>query len=110
MTQEDWQTKAQRGRDILHGSIPKQWLAPPEKLPPPDQLDVHNFPRTSGLFTEKELAITDKSAKALVADMAAGSLTAEEVVVAFLKRSVVGHQLVCVLFFFFFPFHVPYLG
>ena len=43
MTKEAWEVKAQRAKDILEKSIPKQWLAPPEKLPP----------RTSGLLSEK---------------------------------------------------------
>lgn len=94
MTKESWELKAKHARDILQKSIPKQWLAPSEKLPPAEQLDVHDFPRTSGLLSEKELSTTEKSATALVADMGSGSLTAEEVVVAFLKRAVLGHQLV----------------
>lgn len=53
-----------------------------------------DFPRESGLLSERELKITDMSATALVAEMSKGNMTAEEVVVAFLKRSVLGHQLV----------------
>ena len=95
-TAQDWQTQSQRARDILEASIPKQWLAPPEKLPPPEQLAVYDFAKTSGLLSDKELEITEKSATELVTDMAAGALTAEEVVIAFLKRSVLGHQVVCI--------------
>ncbi|KAF9892336.1 hypothetical protein FE257_002113 [Aspergillus nanangensis] len=88
-----WQSQAQKAKDILHASIPTQWLAPAHLLPPAHQKDVTDFPRTSGLLTDRELSITDMSATALVSGMAAGLLTAEEVVVAFLKRAVLAHQL-----------------
>ncbi|KAF7591333.1 hypothetical protein BBP40_001657 [Aspergillus hancockii] len=88
-----WQTEALKAKAILHNSLPKQWLLPDDKLPPPNQKDVVDFPRTSGLLTNRELSITDMSATALVSGMGAGQLSAEEVVVAFLKRAVLGHQL-----------------
>jgi hypothetical protein len=94
MSLQSWEMKAQKGRDILQNSIPKQWLLPADKLPPATQKNVTDFPRQSGLLSERELSITDTSATALVAEMGKGSLTAEEVVVAFLKRAVLGHQLV----------------
>ncbi|CAL5869433.1 uncharacterized protein PFLUO_LOCUS3662 [Penicillium psychrofluorescens] len=93
MSLQTWETKAQKGRDILENSIPKQWLLPADKLPPATQKNVTDLPRQSGLLNERELSITDMSATALVAEMGKGSLTAEEVVVAFLKRAVLGHQL-----------------
>lgn len=89
-----WEIQAQKARDILSSSIPQQWLIPADKLPSPDEKNVENFPRRSGLFSEHELAITEMSATKLVRDMGSGNLTAEEVVTAFLKRAVVGHQLV----------------
>lgn len=94
MTLQRWERQAQRGRDILENSIPKQWLAPVEKLPPVTQKNVVDFPKQSGLLSERELTITDMSATKLVAEMGAGKLKAEEVVIVFLKRSVLGHQLV----------------
>lgn len=94
MTIEDWQVKAQKGKDLLHNSVPKQWLVPTEQLPSVTQKNVTDFPRQSGLLTERELIITESSATELVKGMGKGGLTAEEVVVAFLKRSVLGHQLV----------------
>ncbi|KAB8231082.1 amidase signature domain-containing protein [Aspergillus alliaceus] len=88
-----WQTEALKAKTILQNSIPKEWLLPVNKLPPPDQKNVLDFPRTCGLLNDKELSITDMSATALVAGMGAGILSAEEVVAAFLKRAVLGHQL-----------------
>ncbi|KAJ5675727.1 hypothetical protein N7462_008624 [Penicillium macrosclerotiorum] len=93
MSLERWQEKAQKGRDILENSIPKQWCLPKHKLPPVTQKNVIDLPRQSGLLSERELMITDLSATKLVSEMGMGTLSAEEVVVAFLKRAVLGHQL-----------------
>ena len=92
-----WQTEALKAKTILQSSIPTQWLLPEDKLPPSDQKNVADFPRASGLFTNRELLITEMSATSLVAGMGAGRFSAEEVVVAFLKRAVLGHQLVCIV-------------
>ncbi|GKZ21419.1 hypothetical protein AbraCBS73388_007104 [Aspergillus brasiliensis] len=88
-----WELQAQKARDNLQGSIPKQWLLPAHKLPSADLKNVEDFPRKSGLLSARELSITDMSAATLVQNMGTGKFTAEEVVVAFLKRSVLGHQL-----------------
>ncbi|KAI2792203.1 putative amidase [Penicillium oxalicum] len=89
----DWEQKAQKGRDILENSIPKQWLLPDSKLPPQTQLNVIDFVKDSEALSEHEQAITELSATELVRRMGHQKLTAEEVVVAFLKRAVLGHQL-----------------
>ncbi|KAL4892356.1 fatty-acid amide hydrolase [Aspergillus ambiguus] len=88
-----WQAKARIAQTTLDASIPKQWLLPEDKLPPADTKNVVDVARRSGLLSTRELTITEMTATALVAGMAAGLLSAEEVVVAFLKRAVVGHQL-----------------
>ncbi|KAL4869380.1 hypothetical protein BDV12DRAFT_196430 [Aspergillus spectabilis] len=89
-----WETQARKAQNILQQSIPKQWMVPTDQLPPVNQLNVVDFPRESGILTDKELSITEMSATALVAAMGEGRISSEEVVVAFLKRSVIGHQLV----------------
>jgi hypothetical protein len=94
MTIQNWQIQAQKGKDLLERSVPKQWLVPADQLPPVTQKNVTDFPRKSGLLTDRELGITELSATELTSGMGKGELTAEEVVVAFLKRSVLGHQLV----------------
>ena len=90
-----WQSQSQKAQTHLSASIPPDLLIPPSALPPTNQKDVTDFPRQSGLFTPAELAITESSATRLVDEMAAGRLSAEEVVRAFLRRGVVGQQLVC---------------
>lgn len=94
MSLQPWELQARKARDALQKSIPKQWLLPEDKLPLVHQKNVEDFPRKSGLLTERELTITTMSATALVADMGNGLLSAEEVVISFLKRAVLGHQLV----------------
>lgn len=94
MSLSHWKHQAQKGTDILQNSIQKQKFLPTDKLPLATQKNVSDFPRQSGLLSERELGITDMSATVLVAEMGQGKLSAEEVVVAFLKRAVLGHQLV----------------
>jgi hypothetical protein len=95
MTISGWEKEAKKAQDVLVQSIPKQWLAPPSTLRSADQLNVEGFPRKCGLLSEKELIITEMSATSLVEKMGHGKLTAESVVIAFLKRATLGHQLVC---------------
>lgn len=94
MSLDSWERQAQKGRDIFTQSIPKQWLLPESQLPPATQKSVIDFPRQSGLLSERELMITELSATELVRELGKGKLTAEEVVIAFIKRSVLGQQLV----------------
>lgn len=89
-----WEVEAQKARDILDKSIPKQWLLPEDKLPSSERTNVLDVPKESGLLTERELEITETDATGLVEAMAKGTWTAEEVTTAFLKRATIGHQLV----------------
>ncbi|PLN76968.1 amidase signature domain-containing protein, partial [Aspergillus taichungensis] len=93
MTIPNWQQQAQKAKDILQTSIPEKWLLPAHLLPSTHQKNVEGFAAQSGALSDRELAITGMSATALVNGMAAGLLSAEEVVVSFLKRAVLGHQL-----------------
>jgi amidase len=88
-----WEAKTLGVRQILQDSLNPDWLLPADKLPPKSQKNVSTFIETSGALTSRELEITAKTAVALVADMAAGSLSAVETVTAFLKRAHVAHQL-----------------
>jgi Asp-tRNA(Asn)/Glu-tRNA(Gln) amidotransferase A subunit family amidase len=88
-----WEAKTLGVRQILRDSLNPDWLLPVDKLPPKSQKNVSTFIETSGALTSRELEITTKTAVALVADMAAGSLSAVETVTAFLKRAHVAHQL-----------------
>ncbi|GAQ07706.1 putative amidase C550.07 [Aspergillus lentulus] len=93
MSVQNWEIRARRAKDVLLNSVPKQWILPAHRLPPAHQKNVEDFPRKSGVLSDREISITEMSATALVAGMGAGLLSAEEVVIAFLKRAVLGHQL-----------------
>ena len=93
MTTLSWETRAEKCRKTLQDSLNPEWLLPANKLPEAEQLNVVGFIESCGLLTPRELEITVLTATKLVAGMAAGTLTAVEVVTAFLKRAHVGHQL-----------------
>jgi amidase len=91
---EGWEVKAAKGKTIQQDSIQKQWLLPEDKLPSKHRLNVLDVPKQSGLLSSTELSITESTATELVKAMAAGTWTAEEVTIAFLKRGTIGQQLV----------------
>ncbi|KAH8836087.1 amidase signature domain-containing protein [Flagelloscypha sp. PMI_526] len=86
--QELCQAKKQAQTDAL----PKEWLLP--QLPPKDQLNVMDIPRSCGLLNEKELQITETSdVKTILQFLAKGTWSSLEVTTAFLKRAIIAHQL-----------------
>ncbi|OGE47725.1 hypothetical protein PENARI_c038G07466, partial [Penicillium arizonense] len=93
MAVESWEIEANKCKEILANSIPKQYVAAESALPGGEELHVADFCRKSGLLSENELAITESTATDLVAKMGKGALSAEEVVIAFLKRATIGQQL-----------------
>ena len=90
----DWESRAAKCREILEQSLPKSYLLSPDQIPPASQTRVIDYPRESGILSEKELLITDSTAAGLVSQMVSGTWTAEEVMRAFLKRATMGQQLV----------------
>lgn len=91
---ESWETEANKCKEILANSIPKQYVAVKSALAGGEELHVADFCQKSGLLSENELAITESTATDLVTKMGKGALSAEEVVIAFLKRATIGQQLV----------------
>lgn len=95
MAIESWQIEANKCKEILANSIPKQYVPKEGVLPGEEAVHVADICQKSGLLSENELAITETTATDLVAKMGKGVLSAEEVVTAFLKRATIGQQLVC---------------
>jgi amidase len=93
-----WEKIAADKRARIEASIPQEWRIKTK----PTEDSVMNFPKTSGIMSAEELAITESSATDLVAQMAAGKLTSVAVTTAFCKRAALAHQLV-----YFTPFEVP---
>jgi len=89
-----WQEIAKRKQDERAAKIPAQWRIPQDLLPPPEQDFVQDFPRRSGLFTDKELLITEATASEVVFRIARAEWTALQVATAVCKRAAVAQQLV----------------
>ncbi|TLD21057.1 hypothetical protein PspLS_09252 [Pyricularia sp. CBS 133598] len=93
-TGRSWEEKSARCRDILAQSLNQEWLLPKERLPPLTQRNVVGFIESCGALSPRELEITGRDAHDLVAEMAAGRVSAVETTTAFLKRAHIAHQLV----------------
>ncbi|RCI13550.1 hypothetical protein L249_5594 [Ophiocordyceps polyrhachis-furcata BCC 54312] len=89
-----WQQTAEAKRQALTASIPPEWRVPAAQLPPRNQDCVLDWPASSGWLTTAEAAITSLSASNLVAKLASGETSSEEVTKAFCKRAAAAHQLV----------------
>lgn len=84
-------------REQFTSKVPADLLLPAELLAHPPK-DVSSIPRTCGLLTPEQLAITeDHDATSLAAAIRSRALTAEAVAVAFARRAAVAHQLTCCL-------------
>lgn len=92
--QDSWQNIAARKQAERASKIPSEWAIPASLVPPADEDFVQDFPAKSGLFTEKELLITDSTASEVVAKIANGEWTALEVTKALCKRASIAQQLI----------------
>ncbi|KAH8173611.1 amidase domain-containing protein [Sarocladium implicatum] len=94
MAQTDtWQSIAQATQSRLAAKIPAQWRLSDEILQS-SQKDVSDIPRTCGLLTERELDITIRDSTYILEQVHSAQYSAEEVCLAFCKRSAIVHQLV----------------
>ncbi|KAI0639374.1 general amidase [Trametes polyzona] len=92
MAETEWKRLVEEKRRRQQAAIPQEWRV---VLPPPDVLDVRQFPDTCGLLTDREVEITNTvDVLALLAKLASGQWSAVEVTTAFYKRAIVSHQLV----------------
>ncbi|CCF49837.1 hypothetical protein NDA11_004211 [Ustilago hordei] len=90
-----WQEVAEAKRAQREALIPSNYKVVPEALPPVNTDPVIDFPRTTGILSEREIEITETDdVSALLSKLASGSYTAVEVLEAFIKRSCIAHQLV----------------
>ncbi|PSK46489.1 hypothetical protein B9Z65_5457 [Elsinoe australis] len=88
-----WEEIAASKRQQLADSIPQEWRIPASQMPPESQLNVLDWPSTSGFFTPQELEITELTASQLLGQLRSGHKTSEEVTRAFCKRAAVAQQL-----------------
>ncbi|KAK6081202.1 amidase [Seiridium cupressi] len=100
--QETWQSIAARKKEERASKLPPEWIIPESLLPATSENFVQDFPSKSGLFTEKELLITESTASDVVEKIAAGEWKALEVTKAVCKRATIAQQLInCVTEIYF---------
>lgn len=93
-----WQEISTKAKQKVLDDIPSEWKIPTDQLPGNEVLDVTGIPAECGLLSKQELEITESFATDIVAKIAKGSWTAEDVARAFCKRASIAHQLVKMLF------------
>lgn len=89
-----WQVISAKAKQKVLDDIPSEWRIPAAQLPRDDVLDVTGFPAQSGLLSDLDLQITESFATEIVARIAKGDWTAEDVTRAFCRRAAIAHQLV----------------
>ncbi|ERS94839.1 hypothetical protein HMPREF1624_08736 [Sporothrix schenckii ATCC 58251] len=88
----DWESIAATCQANVLKAIPQKWHLPS----PPDAsvTDVTGVPRSCGLLTDRQLALTEQTADALVKQLQSGELTSVELTEAFCARAAIAHQCV----------------
>ena len=93
----DWQILARVRKEQQLKQIPEEWMI---NLPPAEQLNVIDIPRTCGLLNAREIEITETAdVNEILQNLAVSKWSSLEVTIAFLKRAIVAHQLVRFLYF-----------
>lgn len=91
---EPWQDIAAKKRAQRDSKVPAEWRIPEALLPLTQRNSVQNFPVESGMFTARELLITETTASEAVEKMASAEWSAVEVIKAICKRAAVAQQIV----------------
>ncbi len=87
-----WQDLCTARKQRQTDSIPQEWFI---QVPPEEQRNVLDVPRTCGLLTARELEITDTDNVQTILDKLRTAVwSSVEVTTAFYKRAVIAHQLV----------------
>lgn len=89
-----WQEIGARKRAERLARIPSEWRVPEDVLPSAEVNNVQDFPRTSGLFTDRELFLTELTASEVIEKIASRELKSEEVTRAICKRAAVAQQVI----------------
>lgn len=99
---EQWQDIASRKRAERDSKILKEWRITEHLLPLAEANYVQDFPSKSGMFTNRELLITESTASEVVQKIATAEWTSVEVIKAICKRAAVAQQLLnCVTEIYF---------
>ncbi|KAI0641096.1 general amidase [Trametes meyenii] len=91
MSAQDWKALCAARKQRQLEQLPKEWAI---TLPPADQRNVLEIPRSCGLLTARELEITDTvNVDVLLDKLRTGQWSSVEVTTAFYKRAIVAQQL-----------------
>jgi amidase len=103
MTSTTWESKVAAKHEFAQNKILKEWLLPTSvsdalQIPVaehPNHVLQMELPRNSGLFSDRELAITENyTVEELLKRLRDDGLSSLEVTVAFSKRAAIAQQLV----------------
>ena len=89
----NWEAKAADKKSRISDTIPAEWRLKSAPL----EDNVMDVPKSSGIMTAEELAITESTAVDLVSEMATGKLSSVAVTTAFCKRAALAHQLASIM-------------
>lgn len=89
-----YQKVAAKAQASVHDAIPTKWKLSASQLDLAATANVTDIPRTCGILTETQLAITEQMATELLAKLASGQISSVEVTEAFCTRAAIAHQLV----------------
>ena len=102
MAESTWKTIALEKQQQRESKIPAEWRIPKSLLPAPEIAFVQDFPTKSGMFTDRELQLTEATASDVTIKISTGEWTAVEVMTAVCRRAAVAQQLLnCVTEIFF---------
>lgn len=90
---KDWQQIVSEKRAKRQSRLPPKWLVPDDELPAEGTLDVTSLCKDKGWLSTEELDITAKTVTALTSIIAAGQVSAVDVVSAFVHRATIAQQL-----------------
>ena len=89
-----WQEACVQKKAQQTALLPKEWLLP-KTLVPSTQLNVIDVPRSCGLLSKQELAITDtEDVDQILKKLSSGQWSAVDVTKAYCKRATIAQQLV----------------
>ncbi|KAF2459602.1 amidase signature domain-containing protein [Lineolata rhizophorae] len=93
----DWQSIAAAKRAERDAKLPQEWRLDASFLKDVNEssdVSVMHVPRTCGLLSEDDIALTENyDATALLDELASGQIKAIDVATAFCKRAAIAHQL-----------------
>jgi amidase len=72
MTEPTWKAIASDKQQQRASKIPPEWRIPDPLLPPPEVAFVQDFPSKSGMFTDRELLLTEATACDVTAKISVG--------------------------------------